>query len=145
MTKVDIRAVIFRGTDHVLLVKEKIDHGRRTLPGGWADIGYSPFEVAAKEAHEETGLLVEPVRLLALLDKHKHPHPPQPWYAYKAFIQCEPKGGALAEETAETEGARWFTLEEAQHVELSTDRVTFSQLEMLFRFADNSALPAVCD
>lgn len=143
--KVDIRAVIFRGTDHVLLVKEKIDYGRWTLPGGWADVGYSPFEVAAKEAQEETGLLVEPLRLLALLDRQKHPHPPQPWYSYKAFIQCEVRGGALAEETAETEGARWFTLEEAQGLELSTARVTSSQLGILFRFAGNPALPTICD
>lgn len=143
--KVDIRAVIFRSTDQVLLVREKLDGGRWTLPGGWADVGYSPFEVAAKEAEEETGLIVNAVRLLALLDKKKHSHPPQPWYAYKAFIECEIEGGALAEETAETEGARWFTLEEARGVELSTDRVTFSQLEMMFRFVGNPGLPVVCD
>ncbi len=96
--KVDIRAVLFRGGHEVLMVKEKVDRGRWTLPGGWADIGYTPFEVARKEAQEETGLLVEPVRLLALLDKRKHPHPPQPWYVYKAFIQCEITGGSLIQE-----------------------------------------------
>ena len=47
--KVDIRAVLFRGTDEVLLVQEKIDGGRWSLPGGWADVGYTPFEVAVKE------------------------------------------------------------------------------------------------
>ena len=49
---------------------------------------------AAKEVEEETGLLVRPVRLLALLDKRKHAHPPKPWYTYKAFIQCEVRDGA---------------------------------------------------
>ena len=87
--KIDIRAVLFEGTEEILLVKEKVDNGRWTLPGGWADVGYTPFEVAAKEAEEETGLVVEPVRLLALFDKRKHAHPPQPWYVYKAFIRCE--------------------------------------------------------
>ena len=143
--KVDIRAVMFHGADEVLLVREKIDHGRWTLPGGWADIGYTPFEVAAKEAEEETGLIVRPLRLLALMDKRKHPHPPQPWYAYKAFIRCEVTGGALVEETAETTGARWFTQEEAQGVELSTDRTTASQLAMLFQFAANPELATFCD
>jgi 8-oxo-dGTP pyrophosphatase MutT (NUDIX family) len=52
-----------------LLIREKVDDGRWTLPGGWADVGYTPFEVASKEAYEETGLIVKPVRLLALLDK----------------------------------------------------------------------------
>lgn len=143
--KVDVRAVVFRGIDEVLLVREKIDHGRWTLPGGWADIGYTPFEVAEKEALEETGLVVKPVRLLALLDKRQHDHPPQPGYVYKAFIRCEIVGGALALETSETDGAQWFTKDEIARLELSTDRVTKGQLEMLFQYAEEPDLPAVCD
>src|SRR3954454_9957682 len=106
--KVDIRAVVFSEGPQILMTREKIDGGRWTLPGGWADIGYTPFEVAAKEAYEETGLIVEPVRLLALFDKRKHDHPPQPWYVYKAFILCEVTGGSLSAETSETTGASWF-------------------------------------
>jgi ADP-ribose pyrophosphatase YjhB (NUDIX family) len=87
--KVDVRAVVFRGEHEVLLVREKNDQNRWTLPGGWADVGYSPFEVAMKEAQEESGLQVRAVRLLALYDKRKHPHPPQPWYVYTAFVRCE--------------------------------------------------------
>ena len=143
--KVDVRAVLFRARHEVLLVGEKVDRGRWTLPGGWADIGYTPFEVARKEAQEETGLLVEPMRLLALLDKRKHPHPPQPWYVYKAFIQCEIRGGSLIQETAETTGARWFRQDELHSIDLSTDRTTGSQLELLFNFARNPALPTLCD
>ena len=143
--KVDIRGVVFRGVDQVLLVREKLDNDKWTLPGGWADIGYTPFEVAAKEVAEEAGLLVEPVRLLALFDKRKHAHPPQPWYAYKAFILCEERGGSLIQETAETAGARWFGQHELHNLELSTDRTTRSQLETMFRFAADPSLPALCD
>jgi ADP-ribose pyrophosphatase YjhB (NUDIX family) len=143
--KVDVRAVLFRERREVLLVKEKSDHGKWTLPGGWADVGYSPFEVACKEAHEESGLIVSPVRLLALFDKQKHPHPPQCWYVYKVFIQCEITGGSLIQETTETMGAGWFSKDELSNLELSTDRTTLSQLETLFRFAENPQLPALCD
>ncbi len=143
--KVDVRAVLFRGTDEVLLVKEKIDQGRWTLPGGWADVGCTPFEAAAKEAQEETGLQVKPVRLLALFDKRKHPHPPQPWYVYKAFIQCEVMGGELMQETAETAGVGWFRQDELPRLELSVDRVTLSQLDALFPYAGQPRLPALCD
>lgn len=143
--KVDIRAVLFRATDEILLVKEKVDQGRWTLPGGWADVGYTPFEVAVKEAQEETGLIVRPVRLLALLDKRKHTHPLQPWYVYKAFIRCEVEGGELVQETNETAGAHWFRRDELSNLELSTDRVTESQLVTLFQFAENPDLPAMCD
>jgi ADP-ribose pyrophosphatase YjhB (NUDIX family) len=143
--KVDVRAVLFREGPEILLIKEKVDNGRWTLPGGWADVGYTPFEIAAKEAYEETGLVVKPVRLLALFDKRKHPHPPQPWYVYKAFIQCEVQGGSLIQETAETTGARWFRQDELPYLDLSTDRTTESQLETIFRFASDPGSPTVCD
>jgi len=143
--KVDIRAVIVREGPEILLVREKLDHGRWTLPGGWADVGYTPYEVAAKEAYEETGLIVQPSRLLALFDKRKHPHPPQPWYIYKAFIQCEVEGGSLMQDTQETIGARWFRRDELPSIELSTDRTTASQLETIFRLVSDPHLPTLCD
>jgi len=143
--KVDIRAVMFRDAQEILLVKEKIDNGRWTLPGGWADVGYTPFEVAVKEAYEETGLIVEPMRLLALFDKRKHPHPPQPWYVYKAFIQCEVTGGSLVQDSAETSGARWFRQDELTSIELSTDRTTVSQLETMFKLAFDPLAKTLCD
>ena len=146
--KVDVRAVVFRvadGAHEILMVRETNDRGRWTLPGGWADVGYTPFETAEKEALEETGLIVEAVRLLALLDKRKHEHPAQPWYIYKAFIRCEVVGGELLQVTAETGGARWFTLAEALEAELSVDRLTASQLELMFRFAEDPGMMVVCD
>lgn len=143
--KLDIRSVVFQGSEQILMVQEKIDHDRWTLPGGWADVGCTPFEVAVKETEEEAGLLVKPVRLLALLDKRKHAHPLQPWYAYKAFIQCEVTGGALIRETAETSGARWFGREEIAGLDLSVDRVTLAQIETMFSFAQSPDLPALCD
>ncbi len=44
--KVDVRAVLLRGGPEILLVREKIDSDKWTLPGGWADVGYTPFELA---------------------------------------------------------------------------------------------------
>lgn len=89
--KVDIRAVIFQN-DQLLLVKEKQD-GKWALPGGCADIGLSPTEVAVKEAKEESGFDVHAVKLLAVHDKKCHPHPPSPYHVYKLFIACDIIGG----------------------------------------------------
>ena len=143
--KVDIRAVLFRGVDEILMVREKSDGGRWSLPGGWADIGYTPFEVAVKEVGEETGLQAEAVRLLALFDKRAHPHPPQPWYIYKAFVLCRATGGALLAETSETTEVRWVHRDELPGLTLSTDRVTLCQLQRMFEFARRPDLPALCD
>ena len=132
--KVDVRAVVF--TDNkILLVHEKIDNCW-SLPGGWADIGYSPSEVAVKETREEAGLEVKPVRLLAVLDKKYHPHPPSPYYTYKIFILCESIGGAL-QQGMETQDVRFF--DRYNLPELSVERNTETQVQLLFEYHDNPA------
>jgi len=143
--KVDIRAVVLNTEAQLLMVQEKVDHNKWTLPGGWGDVGYTPFEVAQKEVFEETGLQVKPTRLLAVFDKKMHPHPPQPWYVYKFFTLCEVTGGELLADTIETGDASWIRTNELSALPLSTDRVTLSQLQTVIEIALNPGLPALCD
>lgn len=143
--KVDVRAVVFRGTDEVLMVQEKVDGYRWTLPGGWADIGLTPKEVAVKETREETGLQVEAVRLLSLFDKKLHAHPVEPWYVYKCFILCRVTGGAIQSNTMETGEVRWVHEGEIPALPLSEARVTAAQLATMFGFARQPELPTLCD
>ena len=63
--KVDVRAAVFRH-DEILLVRERED-GRWSLPGGWADVGESPSQVAVREIMEESGYSARAVKLLAVL------------------------------------------------------------------------------
>ena len=49
--KVDVRGVVFKD-DKLLMVRETID-GCWSIPGGWADVGYSPGETATKEIQED--------------------------------------------------------------------------------------------
>jgi ADP-ribose pyrophosphatase YjhB (NUDIX family) len=128
--KVDVRAVVLDG-DRVLLVREVSD-GRWSLPGGWADVGESPAEVAAREAREETGLEVRVTRLLAVLDKRKHAHPPQVSHAYKLFFLCDVTGGALRT-SLETPGVEWFRRDALPP--LSLDRSLPAQVERMFQLA----------
>jgi ADP-ribose pyrophosphatase YjhB (NUDIX family) len=86
--KVDIRALVLNEKSEILLVREQTD-GLWAMPGGWADIGVTPAEVAAKEVFEETGLVVEVEHLLAVFDKRNHPHPPEPYYVYKMVFGCK--------------------------------------------------------
>lgn len=131
--KTDVRAIIFNERDELLMVREKID-GKWTPPGGWADIGHTPREVAVKEAYEETGLVVEPKRLLAVLDKKMHEHPPQLEYVYKLFIECAVKGGELTQ-AHDMHDVAWFSRD--QIPPLSTDRITASQVELMFEYHFN--------
>jgi ADP-ribose pyrophosphatase YjhB (NUDIX family) len=140
--KVDIRAVVFDEQNRILMVREKIDNGW-ALPGGWGDVGYTPSEVAVKEVQEETGLDVKVVRLLAVLDKKCHPHPPQAWYVYKMFILCEKTGGAILENTTEISQVAYFAKDEIPPV--SVDRNTTSQIAMMFDFLENPEKMVILD
>jgi ADP-ribose pyrophosphatase YjhB (NUDIX family) len=65
--KVAVGAVVGNDNGEILLV-QRADSGVWLYPTGWADVGYSPSEVAVKEVLEETGIEVEPVQLIAVLD-----------------------------------------------------------------------------
>lgn len=138
--KVDVRGIIFKD-NRILMVQEGID-GRWTVPGGWADVHYSPFEIAAKEVEEEAGIIVKPVRLLAVLDKNRHPHPPDIFYTYKMFILCEHVSGE-PKPGMETLDAGYFGLDEIPP--LSEPRVTMNQLRLMFDFLKNPGKETVCD
>ena len=133
--KVDIRAVIFNELGEILMVKEKVD-GYWALPGGWADVGYTPAEVAVKEVREETGLEVKTVRLLAVIDKKNHPHPPEGWYVYKIFILCKKMGGNILSDTTETSDVQYFSLKNIPP--LSEPRNVYSQIKLMFEYRDNA-------
>ncbi len=138
--KVDVRGVVFR-ENTILMVRETID-GNWSVPGGWADIGLTPFEVARKEVFEESGLIVEPVRLLAVLDKKCHNHPPDLYHIYKIFVLCHETGGSLSKgmETSET---GFFGLDELPP--LSSPRITKEQIELMFDYKNNPDKQAICD
>ncbi len=137
--KMDVRGVVFRG-DQILLVREKLDQCW-ALPGGWADIGLTPNEVVVKEVKEESGLLVRPDRLLAVLDKKMHNHPPSPLHVYKMFILCRETGGDLSA-GLETSEVGFFNLENLPA--LSTERNTIEQLRMIYeQFKNPEKLPVV--
>ncbi|AZK49193.1 NUDIX hydrolase [Paenibacillus lentus] len=138
--KVDIRGVVFKD-NKVLLVKEKHDGGW-ALPGGWGDIGLSPSEVVVKEIKEEAGYEAKPIRLLAVLDKKFHQHPPEPYHIYKIFIQCEIVGGEAAA-GLETNDVAFFA--ENRLPQLSLQRNTEEQIKMMFGFQRNPDQPTMVD
>jgi ADP-ribose pyrophosphatase YjhB (NUDIX family) len=124
---VDVRAVVFKD-DRILLVKEPNEAGW-SVPGGWADVGESPSEAAARETLEESGYRVRPVRLLAAHDRDRHGHPPMAYHVYKLVYLCE----ILDDEPlsdVDSEGASFFEGKEIP--ELSVTRVTRAQISRFF-------------
>jgi ADP-ribose pyrophosphatase YjhB (NUDIX family) len=138
--KVDVRAVVFRG-DELLLVRERRSR-RWTLPGGWADVGDSPAGAAEREALEESGYRVRASKLLALLDKARHEHPPSVDYTYKVLVQCGLEGGAPVT-SHEIDAVAFFAREQAP--ELDLDRTTPGQLALAWAHHDDPARPTDFD
>lgn len=138
--KIDVRGVVFR--DHRILLTREREDGCWTLPGGWADIGDSPAEAVVREIREETGYEARPVKLLALLDRNKHPHPPILHHAYKLFLLCNVVGGQPTT-SHETSGVAFF----AEHdlPPLSLTRILPNQIARLFEHHRHPDWPADFD
>ena len=128
--KVDVRTVVFNEKDEILMIREKVD-GCWALPGGWADIGYTPRQIAEKECFEEAGLEVKAKRILAILDKTAQKMPPQFEYVYKIFILCEKQNDRIST-GSETDEVGWFA--EDNIPPLSEPRNLISQIQMMFGY-----------
>lgn len=139
--KVDVRAAAFRD-NKVLLVREMLDGGRWTLPGGWMDAGDSPGGAAAREFREETGYEVRPLKLAAAFDRARHGHPVYYFSTVKLFFVCELTGGS-PQTSNETGESNFFAEDELP--ELSVARVTADEIRMLFKHHRQPDLPTEFD
>jgi ADP-ribose pyrophosphatase YjhB (NUDIX family) len=139
--KVDVRGGVIRD-NQILLVRELLDQGRWTLPGGWADVTDTPAEAVIREIREESGYEAKPFHLAAVYDRRRHGHPPFYFSIYKLFFLCEMTGGAPTT-SLETGGAEFFS--EDRLPELSIGRVTPDEIHMLFRHFRDPHLPTEFD
>ena len=130
--KVETRAAVIKD-NKILLVKEQFD-SKWALPGGYQDVNMSIKENAIKEASEEAGAVVNPVKIIAVLDYNRHHHVNFPLGMVKVFVLCEYVSHSFVENT-ETLGAEFYSLDELP--ELSTTRTTKKQLEMCFDCYNN--------
>ena len=122
--------MIINENDEILLVKERAD-GRWAMPGGWCDIGFTPVEVAEKDAMEEAGISSKAERVLAIMDKNRHNYPDDLYYIYKIFIECKAEDYSIST-GMETLDVGFFKQDELP--ELSTPRNTKGQIDKMFDF-----------
>ena len=129
--KLDVRGAVFNGEGRVLLVREVLDAGRWTLPGGWCDVLDSPASAVEREVLEEAGLAVTAIHLAAVVDREKWPHhPPMDHHIHKLFFVCEPVGAVNLDYTSyETSEIGWFAVDDLP--ELSASRVLPEQIVLL--------------
>jgi ADP-ribose pyrophosphatase YjhB (NUDIX family) len=104
-----IGAVVYDEQERILLV-QRADSGVWLYPTGWADVGYSPAEVAVKEVREETGIECVPEGVVAVLDGMQMGMTHIPLYS--TVFLCRATGGELQAHPLETRDVGWFAEDE---------------------------------
>jgi len=104
--KIAIGAIVGNEAGQILLV-QRADSGVWLYPTGWADVGYSAAEVAVKEVLEETGIEVEPVRLVMVLDGLRLGFTQVPLYSLVFHLRNV--GGTLEAHPLECADVGWFS------------------------------------
>ena len=133
--KVDVRAVVFRG-EEVLMIKE-VSSGLWTVPGGWADVNASPSENVERECLEETGYVVKARMISSIVDRDRAGYPRNAYTIYKVYVLCDIVGGA-PKTSIESSEVAFFPL--AALPALDTHRTGEAQLLMAWEHEQNPAL-----
>ncbi len=103
--KVAVGAAVSNDQGELLLI-QRADSGLWLYPTGWCDVGYSAPEVVVKEVLEETGIEVEPIRLIGVLDGMRLGASRVPLYSL--LFLCRAVGGEMKIHPLECTDAGWF-------------------------------------
>lgn len=103
--------------------------GRWTLPGGLVEVGEALTDAVVREVKEETGLTVEPVELVELLDRiHKEGERVRYHYVIADYL-CRVVGGQLLA-ASDADAVRWVERAEwNSHGALLLDPITVRVIE----------------
>jgi 8-oxo-dGTP diphosphatase len=117
--------------ERVLLVRRGTEplKGHWSLPGGMLEVGESLTDGVIREVREETGLTVEPVELIELLDRiHRDGDRVRYHYVIADYL-CRVKGGELIA-ASDADAVKWVQRPEwNSHSALKLDPVTVRVIE----------------
>ena len=120
----------------VLLVQRgrEPSKGKWSLPGGMLEIGESLIDGVAREVEEETGLKVEAVELVELIDRIIRENGPEGerirYHYVIADYLCRVVGGGSLEAASDAEAVRWVERAEWNcHSALALDPITVRVIE----------------
>ena len=88
------------------------------MPGGWADVGNLPSEVASRECKEESGYDVKPIKVVGVFDANRSGRPLEFFHAFKVIFLCELIGGE-AKPSNETLDVQFFDFDDLPSLSLN--------------------------
>ena len=97
-----------------ILIQRTTEGSLWSLPGGAIDPGETPSEAVVREVAEETGLIVRPTQVIAVLGgkdyRYTYANNDRVEYVITVFA-CTPIGGTFGQTDEETEALEWFAPE----------------------------------
>jgi ADP-ribose pyrophosphatase YjhB (NUDIX family) len=116
-----VTAIIYDVAGAILLVRDR-ETGLWTTPGGFIEPDERPADAVVREAWEETGLFVTPVRVLAVYGGPefvvRYPNGDEAQYVMTVF-ECAVRRGTLRADDVETSEARYWRSAEAASLPLA--------------------------
>ena len=107
--KIDVRAAVMQ--NYKILLVQEISDERWAMPGGWADVGDIPSEVAVRETKEESGYDVKPIKVIGVFDANRLGGQLEFFHAFKIVFLCELIGGKAAT-SDETQEVNFFNFDD---------------------------------
>lgn len=121
-----VAAVVFSGED-ILLVRRGNEPSKDMwgLPGGVVELGEGVEDAVVREVEEETGILIQPIKLLSVFDSIVRNDEGRVRYHYVLCeYLCEAVGGEL-HASSDVSDARWMPLEEISSLEMNPNTRRF--------------------
>lgn len=139
-----VRGALFNEAGQVLLVHERINGGW-AIPGGFCDVWDTPTQAILREIREEAGLEARVIKLVAVYDRRRHDHSPNPTYNafYMFYFLCEALSGTPGVSNGEISEAGYFAMDALPP--LSADRLTLHQLTRCHAHWLDRSLPTEFD
>jgi len=139
---VGVGGVVIRH-NRVLLVRRKREplKGEWSIPGGLVELGEELAQAARRELKEETGLDVEPLKVIAVIDRIMREGRGRSRVRYRFVIvdyACRWKGGRL-KPCSDVADARWVRREDLLQYHLTSMASTV--IEEAFRFISTRRRP----
>lgn len=126
--KIDVRAAVIKGNE-ILLVQESTDKCW-AMPGGWADVGDVPSQVAIRETKEESGYDVIPKKVIGVYDANRLGGHLELFHAFKIIFLCDLIGGEprISDETLDV---KFFPLNKLPPLSLNrTNQKHISEIKL---------------
>jgi 8-oxo-dGTP diphosphatase len=126
---VGVGAVIL-GPDGVVMIQrgKPPRRGSWSLPGGAQELGETVFETAVREAREETGLDIEVIGLVDVVDSIRRDDDGGIQYHYTLVDVVARATGGTLRPGGDAMGARWVALDDIPGMELWSETVRIIDL-----------------